>query len=410
MLDIQLIRDNPDKIKKATEAKGVEPKIVDQVLELDKKRRELLQQIEEIRARKNKLGKDQATKGKKLKAELKKLEPELREIKTKYHEKMMLIPNPAAKDVPVGKDEAENKVLRQWGKKPKFEFKAKDHLELGESLGLIDVKRASKVSGSRFGYLTREAVLLEYGLVEYGMKLLIKEGFVPVVPPVIIKTEAMKGMGYMEHGGEQDMYGLDKDKQVLVGTAEQSIGPMHMDEVFKADELPKRYIAFSSCFRREAGSYGKDTRGIFRCHQFDKLEMFCFVKPEEGDKEHEYLLGLEEKILQGLKIPYQIVKMCTGDLGMPAARKYDLEAWLPGQNKYREVTSTSTTTDFQARRLRIKYRNKDKLDYVQTLNGTAIAMGRTIIAILENYQQKDGSIKVPEVLQSYIGKKLIKRQ
>ncbi|MEJ2441729.1 MAG: serine--tRNA ligase [Patescibacteria group bacterium] len=293
--------------------------------------------------------------------------------------------------------------MKSWGEPRKFDFKPKSHWELGENLGIIDTERGSKVSGSRFFYLKKDGVSLELALIRYGYETLLKEGFIPVVPPVLIKEECMREMGYMEHGGADDMYILDKDNLILVGTSEQSIGPMHKVEVFKADELPLRYLGISSCFRREAGSSGKDTKGAFRVHQFNKVEMFSFVAPEKGDEEHEYLLSLEEKFLQGLGIPYQVSKMCSGDLGSPAARKYDLEAWFPGEDKYRELTSTSTTTDFQARRLNIKYQDKGKTNFVHMLNGTVFSQ-RPILAILENYQEKDGSIKVPEVLQKWMGK------
>jgi seryl-tRNA synthetase len=409
MLDIQFIRDNPEKVKKGVKAKQLDSKLVDKVLKFDKERRELLVKIEGLRAKRNEIAKKKPfdkAQGKKIKDELQKKEPELKKVEEKYKEALYQIPNLPADDVKVGKDESENEILkgRDWGKKPKFSFKPKDHLELGEDLDIIDVKLAAKVSGTRFGYLKGDAVLLEFALVQFALETLIKEDFIPVIPPVLIKKEAMRGMGYMEHGGEEDMYVLDKDNLVLIGTSEQSIGPMHKDEVVKAEELPKRYLGFSTCLRREAGSYGKDTKGILRVHQFDKVEMFSFTKPKDSDKEHEYLLSLQEKLFQALEVPYRIVKMCSGDLGAPAARKYDLEAWVPGQGKYREVTSTSNTTDFQARRLNIKYQEKGKTDYLHTLNGTAFAIGRTIIAILENYQQKDGSIVTPKVLRKYLGK------
>jgi seryl-tRNA synthetase len=278
---------------------------------------------------------------------------------------------------------------------------------LGEKLDIIDVQRASKISGARFYFLKNDGALLEFALRELAFELLLKEGFIPVLPPVMIKTEVMKGLGYMENGGDEDMYVFEKDGLVLVGTAEQSIVAMHQDDTFEAKDLPKRYVGFSTCFRREAGSYGKDTKGILRAHQFDKVEMVSFVKQGEDDKEHEYLLSLEEKLLQALKLPYQVVKMCTGDLGFPAARKYDIEAWIPSENKYREITSASTTTDFQARRLNIKYREQNGTEFANILNGTAFST-RPIIAILENYQQEDGSILVPEVLQKYLNKKVIK--
>jgi len=407
MLDIQFIRDNPDKVKNSTENKNYDPKIVDEVLALDKKRRELLQKIEALRAERNQLTRMDLVKGKKIKNKLKEFEPALKEIEKKLKELMYQLPNPAAKDVKAGKNEAENEVVRKWGKIRKFEFAVKDHAELGEKLGMIDIGRAAKVSGSRFAYLKGDGVRLEMALVNLALETLTKKGFIPVVPPVLIKTEMMQAMGYLEHGGDEQMYIFDKDNQVLVGTSEQAIGPLHSGEVFKAEDLPRRYMGWSTCFRREAGTYGKDTRGILRVHQFDKVEMFSFTKPEDSDKEHEFLLKTEEELLQALEIPYQVVKMCSGDLGAPAARKYDLEAWLPGQNQYRELTSTSSCTDFQARRLNIKFKDKDKRQYVHTLNGTGFAIGRTLIAIMENYQTKDGHIEIPKVLQKYIGKKQI---
>ena len=403
MIDIHLLRENPEKIKEGIKAKQLDPKLVDVVLKLDEERRKLLGEIEELRAKRNKFAKEQnIEKGKEIKVELQKLEPKLTKIEKEYKEKIYQIPNPPADDVKTGKDEGKNEVVRKWGEKK--ESSAKDYLELSENLDIVDVKRAAKVSGSRFGYLKGDAALLELALVQFAMEFLVKEGFTPIIPPSLIKKESMRGMGYLEHGGEEDMYVFEKDDLVLVGTSEQSIGPMHMDEVLVEKDLPKRYVSFSPCFRREAGSYGKDTKGILRVHQFDKVEMFSFVKVEESEKEHEYLLSLEEKLFQALEIPYQVVKMCSGDLGAPAAKKYDLEAWMPGQGKYREVTSTSNTTDFQARRLNIKYQNKGETKFVHTLNGTAFAIGRTIIAIIENYQEKDGSVKIPEVLQKWIGK------
>lgn len=420
MIDIELVRENPEKVRKGVEAKGIDPSIVNRVAKLDKKWRGTLQTVEKLRHEKNVLSKDpsakEITKAKKVKQELKKLEDDLKKVSEEYEEALRQIPNLPADDVPVGKDESENKVVRDWGEKTKFEFKARDHLELGAMLDIIDVERAAKVSGSRFGYLKGDAVLLELALVNLAMETLTKEGFYPVVPPVLVRKEAMQGMGYMEHMGNEEfylVYGAHKkpsegeQEYYLVGTSEQSIGPMHMEEVFEEKELPKRYIAFSPCFRREAGSYGKDTRGIFRVHQFDKVEMFSYTKPEESEKEHENLLELEEKLFQALELPYQVVEMCTGDLGAPAAKKYDIEAWIPSQEKYREMTSTSNTTDFQARRLNIKYKKGNELEFVHTLNGTAFAIGRTIIAILENNQKKDGTVVIPKVLQEYMGKEKI---
>ncbi len=406
MIDIKLLRENPEKIKQACENKRAKVN-VDEVLELDKKRRELIQQIEGLRAEQKKLGKDQIERAKELKNKIKELEPELEKAEKEFKEMFSKIPNPPLDDVIVGKDETENKILREVGKKTKFSFQPKDYMEIAETLDVIDVKRAGKVSGARFGYLKGDLALMEFGLIQLAMDITRKEGFIPVVPPVMIKPEMMKAMGYVERGGDE-IYYFDKDDLYLTGTSEQSIGPLHADETFEEKDLPKKYVAFSTCFRREAGSYGKDTKGILRVHQFDKVEMFIFCKPEESAKAHELILSMEEKLMQKLEVPYRVIDICTGDLGDPAAKKYDIEAWMPGQNEYRETHSTSNCTDFQARRLNIKYKDSQgKLNLVHTLNGTAFAIGRTLIAIIENYQQKDGTIKVPKVLQKYIGIKKI---
>lgn len=405
MLDIRFIRENTEKVKQGVSAKQLDPKIVDEVLLADRKRREILEEVEGFRSQRKKISKTKTIegdlKGKELRERLKKVEAELRKAEEEFKNLMLQIPNLPTPDVPVGKDESENKVIRSWGKPAKFDFKPKNHLELGEFLDVIDVKRAGKVSGTRFGYLKNEGAILEFALIQLAFDTLVKEGFIPVVPPALIKQESMQGMGYLEHGGEEDMYHLSKDGLFLIGTAEQAIGPMHMDEVFDVKELPKRYVGFSSSFRREAGAYGKDVRGIFRVHQFDKVEMFSFTKPEQSDKEHEYFLSLEEKLVQLIEVPYQVVKMCTGDLGGPTARKYDIECWFPAEGKYRETHSTSSCTDFQARRLNIKYRDGKETGFVHTINGTAFAIGRIILAILENYQQKDGSVLVPKALQKH---------
>lgn len=409
MLDLKLIRENPDLVKKGTAEKRRDPKLVDEVIDLDKKRRELLEKIEFLRSKRNQLSKDNIQEGKKIKEELKLIEPQLKETEEILYSTLYLIPNLPLPDVKPGKDESENDVVKKWGELPKFNYPPKDHLDIGEKLDIIDVKRAGKVSGTRFAYLKNDAVLLEFALVDLALKTAQKHGFSPVVPPVLVTRKSMQGMGYLEHGGEDDAYILPKDDMFLVATAEQSIGPMFADEVLEGDKLPLRFVGFSTAFRRESGSYGKDTRGILRVHQFDKVELFSFVKPEEGDKEHDFLLSIEEELARALKIPYQVIKMCSGDLGNPAARKYDIEAWMPGQNKYREITSTSTVTDYQARRLNIRYKHDNKLDFVHMLNGTAFAIGRMIIAILENYQQEDGSVIIPEVLRNYLGKDIIRK-
>jgi len=318
------------------------------------------------------------------------------------------LPNIPQEDVKIGKDSSENKVIREVGEKPKFDFIPKDYLAITEKLDLIDIKRASKVSGSRFGYLKGDLARLEFAIVNYTMNFLRNNGFITIVPPVMIKTEMMKGMGYIDsEKDKEEGYFLDKDNLILIGTSEQSIGPMHADEILKEKELPKRYVAFSSCFRREAGSYGKDTKGILRVHQFDKIEMFSFCQPKNSQKEHEFLLKMVETMMKELEISYRVVQLCTGDLAKPSTTTYDIESWLPGQNEYRETHSVSNTTDFQARRLKIKYKNKN-IGYVHMLNGTAFAIGRILIAIIENYQTKNNTIKIPKILQPYIGIEEIK--
>jgi len=351
------------------------------------------------------MGKDQIEEAKELKIEIKKLEPELEKAELEFQILFFQIPNLPLDDVPIGSNETSNKVIKIVGKAEKG---LRDYLELAENLDIIDVKRAAKVSGARFGYLKRGLALLEFGLIQLALDILTKEGFIPVVPPVMIKPEMMKAMGYVERGGDE-IYYLEKDNLYLIGTAEQALGPLHADETFEEKNLPKRYVAFSTCFRREAGSYGKDTKGILRVHQFDKVEMFSFCLPEKSREEHLFLLKMEEKLMQLLKIPYHMLQICTGDLGDSAAAKYDIEAWMPGQNEYRETHSTSNCTDFQARRLNVRYKTRDgKINFVHTLNGTAFAIGRTLIAIIENYQQKDGTIEVPKILRKYAGIKKIK--
>ena len=403
MIDVKYIRENKKEVENGIKAKGFKVDI-DSVLELDGKRGVLRKQIEELNAerKKNAETKNIET-GKKIKEKIAKLENDEKILDEKIYDILRKLPNLPLPEVPVGKDEIENVVLREVGEKPKFNFPAKDYMTLAENLGWIDVERAGKAIGSRFGYLLRDAVDLEFALTRFAFDVLKKEGFIPVVPPVFLKPEAMRGAGYLDYN-EDEMYHLEKDDLYLIGTSEQAIAAMHMNEILDAKKLPLRYAGFSSCFRREAGSYGKDTKGILRVHQFDKIEMFSFFEPENSKKEHEFLLSMEEKLMQALQIPYRVLQMCTGDLGFQAANKYDIEAWLPGQNQYRETHSTSNDTEFQSRRLNIKYKNlkTGKNEFVHTLNGTAFAIGRMIIAIMENYQQKDGVVKIPTVLEGYI--------
>ncbi|OGZ98224.1 MAG: serine--tRNA ligase [Candidatus Sungbacteria bacterium RIFCSPHIGHO2_02_FULL_47_11] len=420
MLDIKFIRENPDKIKQALKSRGVNFD-VDHLIKIDGGRRLKTKEVDDTRAAHNKLSdeiaklkgeekKQKVEESKNLKDLLGKLEVELRSLEEEFTRLMYQVPNLPLDDVPVGKNENDNKVIREEGKKRKFGFKPRDYMEISSALEVIDTKRAAKVAGSRFGYLKREAVLLEFALVQFAFAHLQKKyGFVPVIPPVLIKDEIMRGMGYVDSKEDrEERYFLEKDKLYLVGTAEQSIGPIHADEILEESSFPRRDVGFSTCFRREAGSYGKDTHGILRVHQFDKVEMVTFSLPENSREEHALMLEAQEELVQALKIPYRVVALCIDDLSQPSAATYDIESWLPGQNEgkgqYRETHSTSNTTAFQARRLNIKVRRKDgKTEFIHMLNGTAFAIGRTLIAILENYQQEDGSVKIPEVLQKYMG-------
>lgn len=401
MLDINFIRKNPQKVKDGALAKGVNVE-VDKILEIDKEKRELISLIENKRSLQKK--ETNIEEAQKLKQEIKDLERKLNEISDYFESLLLSIPNLPASDVKIGKDERENEVLKEEGTLPSFEFVPKSGDEIGEFLGIIDTKRAAKISGSRFGFIKGKAAILEFALINFVFDLLLNEGFIPVIPPVMLREEIMKGLGYLEMG-KDEMYYIEKDKLFLAATAEHPLVAMHKDEIFNENELPLRYVGFSSAFRREAGSYGKDVKGIFRVHQFDKVEMVSFVKPEDGDKEHYYLLSLEEKIVQMLGLPYRVVKMCSGDLGFPVARKFDIEVYFPSQSRYRETHSCSTCTDFQARRLNIRFKEKNtgKNKPVHILNATGLAIGRTILAILENYQQKDGSVLIPKILQKYTG-------
>lgn len=419
MLDIKFVRENAKLVLKAAHDKGVKVE-VDKILALDKEKRDLQNRIETLRAEKNKSVqelknqktkelKNKIEKAREIKTMLKDLEPQFAETSENLLELLYHLPNIPAKDVPVGKNERENKIIKKVGKPKDFSFKIQDHHQLGKSLDLIDIERAGKVSGSRFSYLKNQAVILELSLIRWLMDILSKEKFIPIIPPVLIKQKTAKGTGYFENLND-DAYHTTEDEMVLVGTSEQSVLPYFMDEIIAGD-LPKRFVSFSTCFRREAGSYGKDVTGIFRQHQFDKVEMVSFSDPKKSQDEHEFILKIEEKIVKSLDLPYRISQMCTGDLGLPAAKKYDIEAWIPSQKKYRELTSCSNCTDFQARRLNIRYRDKGgKTNFVYTLNGTGLAIGRTVIAIMENYQEKDGSIKIPKVLQKYCGFSSIKHK
>lgn len=405
MLDIKYVRENLDEVKKKIAIKCQFKCDVDKILQLDEERRALMARVEMLRAEQNKISKKKGdiARARDIKKMLKDLEPQLAEAEENFKIEAVKLPNIPFDDVPVGKDPSSNKVIKKVGK-IKIE-KGKDHIEIGKALDIIDIERASKVSGSRFYYLKNQAAELEFALIKYAMEIVKKEGFIPIIPPILIKEDMAWGSGHFEATND-DAYHMKNDELVATGTSEQSILPYYANEVI--DNMPQRFMAFSTCLRREAGSYGKDVKGILRAHQFDKLEMFTFCKPEDSEKEHDLIVDLEEKIVSGLGLPYRIVKVCTGDLGMPCAKTIDLEIYMPGQGKYRETHSSSNCTDFQARRLNIRYKSEKSNEFVHTLNGTAVAIGRMLIAILENYQEKDGSVKVPEALQKYVGFKEIK--
>lgn len=405
MLDVNKIRLNPQEIKKGIAAKNANPSLVDKFLAIDEEWRVAVKKIDDLRFQQKKLGEaKKINEAKQLKEELKRIEAKSAELEKSRLEFLYQMPNLPLSNVIIGKDKTENKVLREVGKKPDIK-NPKDYFTLAQRLDIIDTERAAKVSGSRFGYLKGGAALLEFAIFNLAIKTALKKGFNPVIPPVLVNEKAMWAMGYLERG-KDEIYYLPADDLYLIGTSEQSIGPMHMDEILKEEELPKRYIGYSTCFRREAGSYGKDTKGVLRVHQFDKVEMFSLTKPENSVEEQKLLLSIEEELMQALELPYRVVDICSGDLGDPAAAKYDIEVWMPGQNsgkgEYRETHSTSNTTDFQSRRLNIKYKKSDgATDLVHLLNGTGFSQ-RPILAILENYQTEKGTIKIPKVLQSYL--------
>lgn len=418
MLDIKYIRDNSDDVKKKIGRKGADPTLIDDAIQLDQRRRDLIAKLEENQSELNKLSKEiavyhgqqkiDAIKEASVSSEkVKELKPELDKANEEFRKIMLAIPNPPADDVIEGESDKDNTTNRTWGEIPKFDFTPLDNVALAEKLDLFDTERGAKVAGSRFYYLKNELVLLEMALFHYAIDTLVAEGFVPIIPPVLLNRTIMEGAGYIP-GMEDEIY-KTQDDLYLSATAEHPLAGYHMNEVLSEKNLPLRYVGISTAFRREAGSYGKDVRGILRVHQFNKVEMFSIVRPEDSVKEHEYLVSLEEKLMQGLGIPYQVVNICAGDLGAPAAKKFDIEAWMPSENVYRETHSCSNCTDFQARRLNIRYKTKTgKTEFVHTLNGTAFSE-RPLIVILENFQQKDGSIKIPEVLHKYTGFKEIKR-
>ena len=426
MLDINLLRNEPEKVKKEIAKKNVDPKKVDDFLSLDEKWRVSLKAIEEKRGLQKKLSEARDIEAaKKNKEEIKSLEAQLAVLEKDREIAWIKIPNLPDADVPAGEDETGNQVIRKWGEPRKFDFEAKDHMALGEALGIIDVETAAKVSGARFNYLKGGAVLLEMAIVKYVFDVLTSEKtlkkivknidknysvkpFIPVLPPVMIKPEVFKKMARLDPGQEEERYHLPKDDLYLIGSAEHALGPMHMGETLEEDKLPIRYLGFSSAFRRESGSYGKDTHGILRVHQFDKLEIESFTVLENSRKEQDFIVAIQEYLMQSLNLPYQVVAICTGDMGGPDTRQIDIETWMPGQNQYRETHTSDLMTDYQSRRLGTKVKRKDGgVEFVHMNDATGFALGRILIAIIENYQEKDGSVIVPKVLRKYAGFKKI---
>ncbi|MFI1223968.1 MULTISPECIES: serine--tRNA ligase [unclassified Streptomyces] len=415
MIDLRLLREDPDRVRASQRARGEDVALVDALLSADELRRSSGVRFDELRAEQRSLGKliPKATpeeraellkKAEQLKANVKAADAAQDEADADAKRLLLQLGNIVHEDVPVGGEE-DFVVLETHGTVRDFGaegFEPKDHLELGEALGAIDMERGAKVSGSRFYYLTGVGALLELALVNAAIAQATEAGFVPMLTPALVRPRAMEGTGFLGQASE-NVYHLEKDDYYLVGTSEVPLAAYHMDEIIDADKLPLRYAGFSPCFRREAGTYGKDTRGIFRVHQFDKVEMFSYVDPADAEAEHRRLLDWEKQWLTGLELPFQVIDVATGDLGASASRKFDCEAWIPTQGKYRELTSASNCNGFQARRLSVRMREGKKVQPLATLNGTLCAVPRTIVAILENHQLPDGSVRVPEVLRPYLG-------
>ena len=413
MIDIKIIRENPELVKSSQRGRGEDESIVDKLLELDTKRRDAIAAFESLRAEQNQLSKSVgAAKGdektvlleqaKGLAAKVKEADAKRAEIEAHTNEVAKQLSNILDPDAPIG-GEADFKVIEHVGEPRKFDFEPKDHVELGKLLGAIDTERGAKVAGARSYYLTGPGAMLELALVNYAIAQASKAGFIPVIPPVLVNPPAMEGTGFLGQAAE-NVYHIEKDDVYLVGTSEVPLAAYHMDETLDVAKLPLRYSGYSPCFRREAGSYGKDTRGIIRVHQFEKVEMFIFCKPEDAKEEHLRLLQWEKDFLNAMGLSYRVIDVASGDLGSSANRKFDCEAWIPTQNAYREVTSTSNCTEFQARRLNIRMKDENGTRPLATLNGTLVAVPRMIVAILENNQNADGSVNVPTALQPYIGK------
>ncbi|MDA2963402.1 MAG: serine--tRNA ligase [Actinomycetota bacterium] len=413
MIDIKFLRENPDVVRASQKGRGEDVSLVDKVLESDEARRRAINEFELLRAEQNTLSKAVAsTQGgdktallenaKTLAVRVKEADGRRAELEDATKTLAMQLSNILDPSAPVGK-ENDFVIIEHVGTPPTFDFQPKDHIELGKLLGAIDIERGAKVAGSRSYYLTGAGAMLEFALVNYAITSAVKVGFTPVIPPVLVKHSAMDGTGFLGQAAE-NIYHLEKDDLYLVGTSEVPLAAFHMDEVLPVERLPIRYAGYSSCFRREAGTYGKDTRGIVRVHQFDKVEMFSFCHPDQAQEEHKRLLQWEKDFLNAMEISYRVIDVASGDLGSSANRKFDIEAWIPTQKAYREVTSTSNCAEFQARRLNIRYKDNDGTKPVATLNGTLVAIPRMIVAILENHQNTDGTVNIPKALQPFLGK------
>jgi seryl-tRNA synthetase len=420
MLDPKLLRENPDKIKKMLEARALDFPL-DQLIKLDKERRELITKTDEFRKKRNdisleiskkkKMGEDVSsliTNMQSVSEQLKKLE-EI-QIKTEEeHTKLSLtLPNMIHESVPIGKDKTSNKEVKKWGSIPTFDFKVHDHIDLTQSLELVDLERAAKVAGARFYYLKNQLVRLNQSLIQYALDFLTEKNYIPVQTPYLIKRSAMEG-SIIAQDFEDVIYKIEDEDLYLIGTSEHAIASMHSDEIIEGKLLPLRYAGVSPCFRKEAGAHGRDQKGIFRVHQFEKVEQFIFSRPEDSWKEHESMLAIVEEFYQKIGLPYRIMLLSSGDLGKVSAKTYDLEAWMAGQNSYREIVSCSNCLDFQTRRLKVRFRDRtdEQPQYLHTLNSTLVATTRTMVAMIENFQTKDGHISVPQVLQKYLGTNLI---
>jgi seryl-tRNA synthetase len=412
VLDVRAIREDPERFRRGLARRNLGD-VVDEILSLDQRRRELTAEVEELRAEQNRAGKaiggaegnekrDLIEEVGKVSARIKELEPDLERSEAGLSELLGRTPNVPHESAPDGFTEEDAVEVRSTGERPTFGFEPRDHAELGELLGILDPERGARTSGSRFVYLLGDIVFVQFALVRHALDVLAAKGFVPVIPPVLVREEAMYGTGFLPTD-EVNIYVTREDELYLVGTSEVSLAAYHLGEILEEPTLPIRYCGYSTCFRREAGSYGKDLGGMFRVHQFDKVEMFSFTRPEDSWDEHEFLVGVEEEIIGNLGLPYRVVNVAAGDLGGSAAKKYDIEVWLPGQDRYRELTSCSNTTDYQARRMQTRVRRSSgEIEVLHTLNGTATAVGRTLIAILENNQRADGSVALPDVLHPFL--------